>query len=64
MLTGVLASLLPSIEANGLGTAAELDLPTLPARLQAAAMGTGSLLFAPPLICAWSMSQNPSRETS
>lgn len=54
MLTGVLTSLLPAIEAHGLSTAAELDLPTLPDRIQAAARESGCLVVPPPLICAWS----------
>lgn len=53
MLTGVLSTLLPVIEATGLGTAADLQLDTLPARLSEHLERAGGLAFAPPLITAW-----------
>jgi SAM-dependent methyltransferase len=54
MLTGVLTTLLPALEATGLATAADLQLDTLPERVSAAAAEYGSLFFTPPLITAWS----------
>jgi SAM-dependent methyltransferase len=53
MLTGVLNTLLPALEATGLATADELRLDTLPDRISAAAAESGSLFFTPPLITAW-----------
>jgi SAM-dependent methyltransferase len=52
-LTGVLTTLLPAIEATGLSTAAEMQLETLPERLSAELAATGSLIFTPPMITAW-----------
>lgn len=53
LLTSVLTTLLPALEATGLATAHDLQLPTLPARLSAAVTQHGSLIFTPPLITAW-----------
>lgn len=53
LLTGVLTTLLPAIEALGLSTAAEMQLDTLPDRLSAELAATGSVIFTPPLITAW-----------
>jgi SAM-dependent methyltransferase len=53
MLTGVLTSLLPAIERHGLGTAAELDLPTVGQRV-VAELATHQAVFCPPgLVGAW-----------
>jgi hypothetical protein len=52
-LTGILTTLLPAIEATGLSTAAEMQLETLPERLVADLTATGSLIFTPPMITAW-----------
>ena len=54
MLAAVLATLLPAIEATGLGSAASLKLDTLASRLQTDATANGSLVFTPALIAAWS----------
>jgi SAM-dependent methyltransferase len=53
LLTGVLTTLLPALEATGLATADELRLDTLPERVSAEVSETGSFLFTPPLITAW-----------
>jgi SAM-dependent methyltransferase len=55
LLTSVLTTLLPAIEATGLGTAETLQLDTLPGRLQDAAESAGSLVFTPTLITAWTV---------
>jgi ubiquinone/menaquinone biosynthesis C-methylase UbiE len=57
MLVGVLTTLLPVIEATGVATAAEIDLPTLPERLMTELAVTESLVFPPPLITAWTRVQ-------
>jgi SAM-dependent methyltransferase len=54
MLASVLTTLLPAIEATGLGSADSLQLATLPERLQREVRATGSLVFTPSLIAAWS----------
>ncbi len=52
-LTAVLTTLMPVIEATGLGTASELRLETLPDRLSAQLAETNGLAFTPPLMTAW-----------
>ncbi len=54
MLAAVLATLLPAIEATGLGSADSLQLATLANRLQSDVLANGSLVFTPALIAAWS----------
>lgn len=54
MLAAVLTTLLPAIQATGLGTAESLQPATLAQRLQDDVVATGSLVFTPNLIAAWS----------
>jgi hypothetical protein len=49
----VIGALLPAIERHGLGTARELDVPTLGARL-AAELASHEAVFSPPALAgAW-----------
>ena len=47
MVAGVIRSLAPRIMASGIATEAELDLPTLEARIAEAIRGTGAVLLMP-----------------
>ncbi len=53
MLAGVVGSLLPAIERHGLGTAAELDVPTIAARVAAELASHQAVLSPPALSGAW-----------
>lgn len=54
MLAAVLTTLLPAIEAPGLGSAASLQLDTLADRLQADVRATNGLVFTPAFTAGWS----------
>ena len=45
--------MLPTLEANGIATAAEVDFPTLAVRLQAEARARDAIVFAPRLVGVW-----------
>jgi hypothetical protein len=53
MVAGVVASLLPAIERHGLGTAAELDVPTLEQRITCELTTHQAVLCPPALAGAW-----------
>jgi SAM-dependent methyltransferase len=46
-------TLLPTLEAHGIATARDVDLPTLNARLQAEARERDAIVFAPRLVGVW-----------
>jgi SAM-dependent methyltransferase len=46
-------TLLPTLEAHGIATAAEADVPTLTRRLEAEARARDAILFAPRLVGVW-----------
>jgi ubiquinone/menaquinone biosynthesis C-methylase UbiE len=46
-------TLLPTLEAHGITTAAEADIPTLAARLEAEARARDAIIFAPRLVGVW-----------
>ncbi|HEU4625375.1 MAG TPA: class I SAM-dependent methyltransferase [Steroidobacteraceae bacterium] len=45
--------IVPTLEAHGIATAAEVDVPTLAARLQAEARARDAIVFAPRLVGVW-----------
>lgn len=45
--------MLPTLEAHGIASAAEVDVPTLAVRLQAEARARNAIVFAPKLIGVW-----------
>lgn len=49
----LLRTLLPALEAQGITTAKEVDVPTLAARLQAEARAHDAIVFAPRLVGVW-----------
>ncbi|AHG91191.1 methyltransferase type 11 [Gemmatirosa kalamazoonensis] len=53
MIADVTRSLLPAIERAGLGTAAEIDVDTLAARLRAAMTAADASARSPDLVAAW-----------
>ena len=53
MVADVTRSLLPVIERAGLGTAAEIEVDTLAARLHAAVTSAGASARSPDLVAAW-----------
>jgi ubiquinone/menaquinone biosynthesis C-methylase UbiE len=53
MVADVTRSLLPAIEAAGLGTAAEVDVDTLEERLRDAVTAAGASVRSPDLVFAW-----------
>jgi SAM-dependent methyltransferase len=46
-------TLLPTLESHGITTAAEADIPTLAARLEAEARARDAIIFAPRLVGVW-----------
>jgi SAM-dependent methyltransferase len=54
MLTGVLKTLLPLIEATGVATAADIGIDTLEQRLREEVLRHDAVVVTPPLITAWS----------
>ncbi len=53
LLTAILRTMLPVIEATGVATPADIDLDTLDARLQTEVTRAGAVVITPPLITAW-----------
>ncbi|HVY80662.1 MAG TPA: hypothetical protein VG994_06745, partial [Steroidobacteraceae bacterium] len=45
--------IVPTLEAHGIATATEVDVPTLAARLQAEARARDAIVFAPRLVGVW-----------
>jgi hypothetical protein len=46
-------TMLPMLEAKGIASAADVDVPTLAARLEAEARARDAIVFAPRLVGVW-----------
>ncbi len=55
MFAGIIRTLLPVLEREGLLTAAEAEVETLAARLRAEVVAGGGVLAAPPAVGAWAV---------
>jgi len=59
LLAGIVRTLLPTLEQNGIATAAEVGIDTLQHRLREEMVAAGAVFAYPELTCAWAVVQPP-----